>query len=107
MLNVIDDLQPSEVAVQDEQNRAYRLRITPYRTMDNRIEGVVITLIDIDQMKRTIYELEEARDFARLTSPSRGSRESADGTKRAWLGTARPARVNYTLSTPKAQRRAI
>jgi hypothetical protein len=34
-------------------------------------------------------------------------RESADGTKRAWLGTARPARVNYTLSTPKAQRRAI
>ena len=53
--------------------------------------------------------------------PARGRlrRESAEGKselhqlnesvhwERAWLGAARPARVNYTLSMPKAQRRAI
>ena len=46
MLKVIEELQPAEVSVQDGQSRAYRLRITPYRTMDNRIEGVVLSLLD-------------------------------------------------------------
>jgi two-component system CheB/CheR fusion protein len=46
MLEVIEELQPAEVNVQDGQNRNYRLRITPYRTMDNRIEGVVLSLLD-------------------------------------------------------------
>jgi two-component system CheB/CheR fusion protein len=53
MLNVVDDLQPWEVPVQDLQNRNYRLRITPYRTMDNRIEGVVLAFVDTSGLKRS------------------------------------------------------
>lgn len=52
MLDVIEELQPSEVAIQDGQNRAYRLRITPYRTMDNRIEGVVLAFVESSGLKR-------------------------------------------------------
>lgn len=46
MLDVIEDLQPREATVKDGENQNYRLRITPYRTMDNRIEGVVLALLD-------------------------------------------------------------
>ena len=52
MLDVIEDLQPSDVAVQDGQNRGYRLRITPYRTVDNRIEGVVLAFVASSGLKR-------------------------------------------------------
>ena len=40
------------------------MRLRPYKTAENKIEGVVMTLIDIDQMKRTIAELEEAKNLA-------------------------------------------
>jgi two-component system CheB/CheR fusion protein len=46
MLDVIEDLQPREIEVQNGQNRSYRLRITPYRTLDNRIEGVVLVFLE-------------------------------------------------------------
>jgi two-component system, chemotaxis family, CheB/CheR fusion protein len=53
MLDVIEELQPAELNVQDGQNRYYRLRITPYRTMDNHIEGVVLSLLDAVGPKRS------------------------------------------------------
>ena len=53
MLEVIDDLQPAEATIQDGGNRKYRLRITPYRTMDNRIEGVVLAFLDHVGAKRS------------------------------------------------------
>ena len=53
MLDVIEDLQPAEFNVQDGQSRSYRLRITPYRTMDNRIEGVVLAFLDHFGSKRS------------------------------------------------------
>jgi two-component system, chemotaxis family, CheB/CheR fusion protein len=53
MLEVIENLQPSEVAVQDSQNGHYRLRITPYRTIDNRIEGVVLAFLDESEGKQS------------------------------------------------------
>jgi two-component system, chemotaxis family, CheB/CheR fusion protein len=52
MLEVIESLQPREIAVRDGQNRQYRVRITPYRTIDNRIEGVVLVFLDLSALKR-------------------------------------------------------
>ncbi len=52
MLKVIDDLQPREIPVEDTQNHGYRMRITPYRTVDNRIEGVVLAFVDHQGPKR-------------------------------------------------------
>jgi two-component system CheB/CheR fusion protein len=51
---VITDLTPVERDVQDRDGHWYSLRIRPYRTRENRIEGVVILLVDIDQLKRAL-----------------------------------------------------
>jgi two-component system CheB/CheR fusion protein len=64
MAEVVDSLTIKELEVCDTRGHWYSMRLRPYRTAENKIEGVVITLIDIDQMKHTISELEEARDFA-------------------------------------------
>ena len=58
-------LTTSEFEVQDRRGRWYALRLRPYKTSENKIEGVVLTLIDIDQMKRTIAEIGASRDFER------------------------------------------
>jgi two-component system CheB/CheR fusion protein len=50
--------------VQDQQGRWYDLRIRPYRTLDNRIDGAVVVLVDIDTLKRQAEALTQARDYA-------------------------------------------
>jgi two-component system CheB/CheR fusion protein len=45
---VIDSLEIHESEVEDNNGRWYSMRIRPYRTMDNKIDGVVIVLIDLD-----------------------------------------------------------
>jgi signal transduction histidine kinase len=40
------------------------LRVHPYRTTDNKIDGTVLTLVDIDSLKRSQEQLKESRDFA-------------------------------------------
>lgn len=51
-MNVIDSLTPHEAAVPDREGRSYVLRIRPCRAAENKIEGAVIVLIDVDQLKR-------------------------------------------------------
>jgi two-component system CheB/CheR fusion protein len=48
----IDSIAPVEREVQDRQGRWYSLRIRPYRSVENKIEGAVLTLFDIDAPKR-------------------------------------------------------
>jgi len=62
---VIDDMVPKGTEVQDKEGRWYSVRIRPYRTLDNRIEGVVLTMIDIDVIKRTQDELQGALNYNR------------------------------------------
>ncbi len=61
---VMETLNAEELELQDLEKRWHLLRIRPYRTADNRIEGAVLTLIDIDQIRRTQLEADAARDFA-------------------------------------------
>src|SRR5581483_4248698 len=49
---VLDSLTTLEREVQDREGRWYSLRIRPYRTRDNKIDGAVMLLVDIDQQKR-------------------------------------------------------
>ncbi len=44
---VIGTLSVREREVRDKQDRLYSLRIRPYRTADNKIDGAVLTLVDI------------------------------------------------------------
>jgi two-component system CheB/CheR fusion protein len=49
---VIDTLEVRELEVRDRKGRNYLLRIRPYKTADNKIDGAVLVLIDIDQLKK-------------------------------------------------------
>src|SRR5262249_45898694 len=49
---VIDTVSPREMDVQDKKGRWYSLRLRPYKTLDNKIEGAVLMLVDIDPLKR-------------------------------------------------------
>jgi two-component system CheB/CheR fusion protein len=51
---VVANLTSVERDVQDRDGRWYSLRIRPYRTRENKIEGVVILLVDIDHLKRAL-----------------------------------------------------
>jgi two-component system CheB/CheR fusion protein len=61
---VVDTLAPDEREVQDREGRWYSLRVRPYRTSENRIEGAVLQLIDIDELKKTLEQVRHARDYA-------------------------------------------
>ena len=68
---VLDTLVPKEEEVQARKGAWYLLRILPYRTLENIIEGVVITFVDITEQKQTQSELktlaqkvQEEREFA-------------------------------------------
>ncbi len=62
--DVLETLGTREIEVQDREGRWHLLRVRPYRTSENKIEGVVLVLVDVDQLHRSEKELREARDFA-------------------------------------------
>jgi two-component system CheB/CheR fusion protein len=64
VLEAIDTITVVEREVQDRQGTWYSLRIRPYKTRDNRIDGALVVLVDVDALKRAAAEITEARDFA-------------------------------------------
>jgi len=63
---VLDTLIPKEVDVQTTVGTWYTMRIQPYRTLDNVIEGAVITFVDITEMTRVRAALRESESLRRL-----------------------------------------
>jgi two-component system CheB/CheR fusion protein len=49
---VLDNLIPKEVEVHTQEGAWYKMRILPYRTQENVIDGAVITFVDISVMKK-------------------------------------------------------
>ncbi|MGH7947050.1 MAG: PAS domain-containing protein, partial [Opitutaceae bacterium] len=62
---VIDTVSLREREVQDREGRWFSLRVRPYLTVDNKIDGAVLVLTDIDALKRSEQEIKAARDYAR------------------------------------------
>jgi two-component system, chemotaxis family, CheB/CheR fusion protein len=50
MLDVMRDITMRNEQVRARDGKTYRLRITPYRTLENKIDGVVLTLLDISDL---------------------------------------------------------
>jgi two-component system, chemotaxis family, CheB/CheR fusion protein len=50
---VLRSLSPVEREIRDHANRTYLTRLLPYRTMDDRIEGVVLNFVDITERKQS------------------------------------------------------
>lgn len=63
-VRVIDTLNTFKQEVADTNGHWYSLQIRPYKTTDNQIDGAVISLIDIDDMKQNLFLLEESRNYA-------------------------------------------
>src|SRR5438093_9229013 len=64
ILEVIDTIAVQHRDVQDSQGRTYSLTVRPYKNMDNRIDGAVLMLYDIDEIRRHEREAQEAREYA-------------------------------------------
>jgi two-component system, chemotaxis family, CheB/CheR fusion protein len=88
ILQVLDTLQTVEREVQTKEGRHYLMRILPYRTIDDRIDGVSMTFHDVSDWRqaesrvrtseeRLRFLVESAADYAILTM-------TGDGTIDSW-----------------------
>ncbi|MBD2067290.1 PAS domain-containing protein [Leptolyngbya sp. FACHB-671] len=63
-LEVLETLNTKEQELQTQGGNWYALRIRPYRTTENQIDGVTMVFLDIDTLKRHAASLEMARNYA-------------------------------------------
>ncbi|HEX7583714.1 MAG TPA: PAS domain-containing protein [Prolixibacteraceae bacterium] len=56
-----------ETAITTHDGRWYKVRIMPYRTLDDRIDGLVITFTDITSSQKLEIELKEANEAIKRT----------------------------------------
>jgi len=64
---VVDTMAAQEREVRDREGRWYLLRIRPYRTLENRIDGAVIVFVDVDTLKRGQEALRQQTEFESKT----------------------------------------
>ena len=51
LLEAIDNLTTRELEVKDHGGRWWSARICPYKTLENKIEGAIMTFVDITPKK--------------------------------------------------------
>jgi two-component system, chemotaxis family, CheB/CheR fusion protein len=64
---VIDLLAVRESEVRDKDGHWYLLRARPYLTVDNKVDGAVLVLLDIDALKRSEQAITVERNYAEAT----------------------------------------
>jgi two-component system CheB/CheR fusion protein len=64
LLEVMETVSSRESSVRDEQGRWYSLRVRPYRTLDNRIDGAILMLVDVTDLRASLQSLAETRNYA-------------------------------------------
>jgi two-component system, chemotaxis family, CheB/CheR fusion protein len=62
--DVMRGLSPVEKEVRIPDGRWYTMRVLPYRTLDNRIDGAVVIFTDVSRLKRLEDSLQRAKDYA-------------------------------------------
>ena len=86
---VLETLVPRAIDVRTTLGKWYAMRIQPYRTVDNVIEGAVITFVDISEIKRIEAALAAANKELRLAVVVRDAHDAItvqdlDGRITAW-----------------------
>jgi len=64
VVEVIDNLTAKELEAKDRDGHWWSVRVRPYKTIDNKIDGAVIALVDIDLIKSSAQAISEGRAFA-------------------------------------------
>ncbi|MEO8900865.1 MAG: chemotaxis protein CheB [Polyangiaceae bacterium] len=98
--DVLDTLIPKEVEVQTHAGAWHLLRIRPYRTLENVIEGAVITFMEVTEQKRAQAVLLEHESMRRMAAVMRDAEDAItvqalDGCILAW-NRAAVQRYGYT-----------
>jgi two-component system CheB/CheR fusion protein len=65
---VLCDLAPLEREVQTAQGEWFIRRVLTYRTLDNRIDGVVVTFTDVTLLKQAEIALRQNKELKRLAT---------------------------------------
>ena len=86
---VLDNLIPKELEVETSSGEWYLLRIRAYRTLENVIEGAVITFTEITVIKKAQAALQDSEAMRRLAVVVRDVRDAIlmqdmDGCILAW-----------------------
>jgi two-component system CheB/CheR fusion protein len=86
VITVLNNLAPLEREVTDEEGRWFAMQIRPYRTAENKIDGVIISLFDIDALKRKEHQLVRAHELlAKVIESLRGALVVLDQSLRVRL----------------------
>ncbi len=72
-MKVLDTLILIQKQIPTKDNRWFSIRIMPYRTFDDRIDGLVITFINISELKRAEEQFYEAMQFQKLLAEKAGA----------------------------------
>jgi two-component system CheB/CheR fusion protein len=64
IIECMDTVAPLERDVRDRKGHWFALRIRPYKNLDNKIDGAVLALFDIDILKRSEQSAKRAEAFA-------------------------------------------
>ena len=64
ILEAIQTGTVQEKEIQDGEGVWYSVQIRPYRTVENKIDGAVLTWVDIHALKRSLEKVQESRDYA-------------------------------------------
>ncbi|MDD5109235.1 MAG: chemotaxis protein CheB [Candidatus Omnitrophica bacterium] len=64
LVEVIESLHPKEFEIADKRGNWYSVYIKPYRTLDDKIDGVVVIFVNITERKKAEQIIEEARIYA-------------------------------------------
>ncbi|MDD5773892.1 MAG: PAS domain S-box protein [bacterium] len=62
LFDVIESLRPAAFEIKDKQENWYFVNVRPYRTMDNKIDGVVMVFIDITKIRQGEEALRESEN---------------------------------------------
>ena len=63
---VIETVRERDREIRDKHGHWYSLRVRPYMTLDKKVDGAVLVLVDIDDLKRN-ERIQAALDFAQGT----------------------------------------
>jgi two-component system, chemotaxis family, CheB/CheR fusion protein len=81
--SVIENITVQERELQDEHGHWFAMRVRPYQTEENRIEGAVITFTDVDDLRAAVERIAQVTHFGDALNRILGALQSERDPARA------------------------